>query len=300
MDVIPYGGWARCAHLKSGDLEALVTLEVGPRVIRFGRPGGPNLLAEYPDHSGRTGEATYRSYGGHRLWVAPEEPSVTYEPDNDPVEVAERDNFLWFAKAAGPLGLRREIGLSLCEGRALALRHRIVNQSVAPRLLAPWCVTVMAPGGECAFPQAPYRPHPEALLPARALVLWPYTRMGDPRWTWGDRAIRLRQREEGLPQKAGASVEQGLAVYANAGELFVKRFPFDSDAVYPDLGCNFEVFTRWNMLEIESLGPLVHLAPGTAVEHRETWYLLPGSALPDDDDALGDLLDGVAESCPLL
>lgn len=295
---MPYGGWRRCARLVGDGVEAIVTLEVGPRIIRFGREQGKNLLVEYPHQLGLTGGAEYRSYGGHRLWVAPEDPEVTYEADNEPVEAEERDGWSWFWAAAGKSGIRRGIGLGF-QGPALRVRHVVENQGLAPRELAPWALTVMAPGGECAFPQPEHRPHPEALLPARPLVLWPYTDMADPRWTWGRRAVRLRHDAGGGPQKVGAHVEQGLAAYALSGEVFVKRFTHNPDAAYPDFGCNFETFTRHDMLEVESLGPLCRLAPGESVEHLETWYLHRGS-LPTEDDELGEMLDRIAAECPML
>jgi hypothetical protein len=34
--------------------------------------------------------------------------------------------------------------------------------------------------------------HPENLLPTTSLVLWQYTHMSNPRWTWGSQYILLR------------------------------------------------------------------------------------------------------------
>ena len=63
--------------------------------------------------------------------------------------------------------------------------------------------------------------------------------------------------------------------YLNGGTLFVKRFTFQEGKPYPDQGCSFETFTNEDMLEIESLGPLVKLAPGDSVELLERWELFP-------------------------
>src|SRR5947209_869066 len=86
MEIVSYGGWDRCARIVSGQIEMIVTLEVGPRIIRLGQIGGPNEFVEYPDEMGKRGGDEYRSYGGHRLWIAPEEMPKTYFPDNAPVE----------------------------------------------------------------------------------------------------------------------------------------------------------------------------------------------------------------------
>ncbi|MBL8087925.1 MAG: hypothetical protein JNM85_07645 [Chthonomonas sp.] len=301
MEIIPYGGWSRCARLVSGDVDAVVTLEVGPRVIRFGRVGGPNEFVEYERHRGMTGGDQYRSYGGHRLWVAPERASVTYEPDNEPVEILEEDGWTSFRAPVGPVGIQKTLSIRPIDSLdGFTIRHALLNSTCESVKLAPWGVTVMAPGGECIFPQAPPRPHTEALLPARPLVMWHYTKMQDPRWTWGDRVVRLRHNIEGDNQKVGACVSQGYAAYANNENLFLKRFAYHDDANYPDFGSNFETFTRTDMLEIESLGGLVTLAPGESTVHWESWYLIPDVVPPRDDSECYEWLEELVSSHGLI
>ena len=54
-------------------------------------------------------------------------------------------------------------------------------------------------------------------------------------------------------------------------------------ATYPDFGCNVELFTNADMLEVESLAPLVTLDPGQETEHVERWFLFKGVTAPADD-----------------
>ncbi len=61
MELVAYGGWNRCARIVAGNTEAIVTLEVGPRIIRYGLIGGPNELVEYSKDMGKTGGDEYRS-----------------------------------------------------------------------------------------------------------------------------------------------------------------------------------------------------------------------------------------------
>lgn len=299
MQIVPYGGWSQCARFTEGSLEVIVTLDVGPRVIRFGFQDGPNELVEYPGAMGLTGGSEYRSYGGHRLWTAPESPERTYEPDNLPVEYSTENGFHIFTTALGATRIRRQMRIR-ADGPPdrVVLEHRVANLSDQPLEIAPWCLTVMAPGGTCVFPQPEPREHSEALLPAAPLVLWRYTDMADPRWTWGRRLVRLRQDAERGPQKVGARIEQGWAAYANHGNLFVKRFPCLPDALYPDFGCNFETFTRHDMLEVESLGPLVVLLPGQYSDHIETWHLMRNFGISDDDARGSEQLRGLVASLP--
>ena len=55
----------------------------------------------------------------------------------------------------------------------------------------------------------------------------------------------------------------------------------------------FEVFVNGVILELESLGPLVDLAPGATVTHEETWHVFSGVSVPDDDEAAHAVLDRV-------
>ena len=75
------------------------------------------------------------------------------------------------------------------------------------------------------------------------------------------------------PQKVGLWVPDGWAAYARNGHLFVKTFDAKENETHPDFNSNVELFTNDEILEVETLGPLVKLAPETAVTHIETWHL---------------------------
>src|SRR6202023_2031426 len=102
-------------------------------------------------------------------------------------------------------------------------------------------------------------------------VLWPFFDFKDPRWTFGSKYITLKQDPKRGPTKIGLAHQLGWVGYLNDGTLFVKRFGYHDGKTYPDHGCNFETFSNEEMQEIESLGPLVRLAPGKTVQHVEHW-----------------------------
>jgi hypothetical protein len=286
--VIPYGGWKRCLRISNGLIELVVTLDVGPRIIRCGFNGDRNQFVEYPEQMGRTGDAEYHSYGGHRLWIAPEERPRTYYPDNLPVEWKHDDNGFHFRPPAETIGFQKEISVRVDSEKPIArIQHRITNRSPQPQRISAWALSVMAAGGTAVFPHEPFRPHSEQLLPARPLVLWSYTDMTDRRWKWGKELISLAQ-DAGLdsPQKIGAFNTPGWAAYVNVGQLFLKRFPADPKQSYPDFGCNCEFFTNKKMLELESLSPLKTLAQGEFITHEEEWLLAKDISLDGSDDSL--------------
>jgi len=183
-------------------------------------------------------------------------------------------------------GIQKEIEISI-QNKAVHLTHRLINHNPWAVELAPWCLSVMAAGGRALVPQEDFIPHPDVLTPARPLVLWHFTRMNDPRFTWGDRLIQLREDSQfSSKQKFGIRNAQGWAAYELGKDLFVKAIQFIPEATYPDMGCNCEFFTMPGFLEIESLGPLVKLEPNVGIDHIERWWVIPNVELPKDEASL--------------
>jgi hypothetical protein len=271
-----YKGWKNNLTLSNGTVELVATLDVGPRIIRYGYVGGENVLKEYADQLGKAGEKDWQIRGGHRLWHAPEHPQRTYFPDNATVEAKELGGgaIRLIAPPETPFGVQKELDVKLDgTGTKVTLNHRIKNISSWAIDLAPWSLTVMAPGGVEIIPLPKKVGHGESLLPAQSLVLWSYTDMKDPRFAFGSKYITVRHDAKGKATKIGLWHSEGWVGYLRSGLLFVKRFDRQPGATYPDFGCNFETFTNEDMLEVESLGPMTKLEPGTAIEHSEVWEL---------------------------
>lgn len=283
---IVYRGWQNCYRLSNHQVDLIVTADVGPRIIRFGFVGQPNQFKEFEGEVGKTGGDEWRSYGGHRLWHAPEAMPRSYAPDNYPVEIKIVDAGLHAIQPVeAQTGIQKEMEIFLDEDAAhVMVLHRLRNLGVWSVELAAWCLTVMEPGGTAIMPLPPRGSHPENLLPTSILALWAYTDLTDPRLTWGRQHLLVRQDSHTPePLKIGASVPDGWVAYARVGQLFVKKFEYQPEAIYPDMGCSFEVFTNHEMLEIETLSPLVYLDPGDELEYYEDWYLLNDVKTPKND-----------------
>ncbi len=289
VETVEYKGWAHNLRLASADAELIITLDVGPRVISYRPAGGVNVFKEMADQLGKSGEAEWQMRGGHRLWAGPEDLTRTYALDNGPVTYKEigPGAVRITQPPDAPYGVQKEIDLTLgAKGTRVTAVHRITNVGDKPTELAPWALSVMAPGGLEIIPLPPKRPHPGPPKNARSpadyaadqkLILWPFFDFTDPRWTFGRRYITLRQDPKASgPTKIGLAHRGGWVGYLNGGTLFVKRFGYEEGKPYPDGGANFETFTNADMLEVESLGPLTRLAPGAKVELREEWELFPG------------------------
>ncbi len=295
LSLLPHAGWNHNARLANADVELIVTLEVGPRVISYRRLGfpagderGENVLKQYAEQRGGRGESEWKIRGGHRLWVAPEDEGITYALDNGPVahEFHGENTLHLILAAAAPHWVEKRLTLTLdATGPGVTLFHEIVNRGSAPLHVAPWALTVMAPGGVGVVPQPPLGEHPRDLLPNRRLVVWPYSDLTDPRLRLGPELFTLRQTADGKPLKLGLNHAAGWAGYLLGRRFFAKTVSHDPGAVYPDDGCNFETFTNDEMLEVETLGPLRALAPGEAAAHVERWTLHAFDEAPDTTDA---------------
>lgn len=286
MEKIKYHGWQRVYRMANDKVELLVLADVGPRILRYGLIGDRNEFHEFAADAGKIGGEKFQSYGGHRFWVSPE-TERTYYPDNFEVEVRTAGNTLVLTapvedKAAPITGLQKSMEITLAPaGTRVTVLHRVTNRSQATTELAPWGLSVMAPGGRAILPLPPRAPiDKDHLLPESLFAVWSYTDFSDPRWRLGAKYVQLFAG----PAPAGRFKEQMGGIYASAGwgayfrddRLFVKRVRPVPGARYPDHGCNFELYTEAAFLELESLAPLTILQPGQSVEHVEDWMLFEG------------------------
>src|SRR5215510_9639672 len=110
VEKVEYKGWRNCYRVANGEVELIVTGDVGPRIIRFGFVGGQNLFKEYPEQLGKSGEEKFQLRGGDRVWKAPEDPVATWAPDNVVVQISVTGNGLIARAPLEPLThLRKEI-----------------------------------------------------------------------------------------------------------------------------------------------------------------------------------------------
>ena len=288
-----YKGWQNCYRVSNGQIELIVTGDVGPRVIRLGFVGGQNLFKEFADQMGERGEAKFQLRGGDRVWKAPEDPVATWAPDNVAVEIRPTPSGLIARAPVEPLtSLQKEIEISMsASANEVTVTHRITNRSLFSLEFSAWALTMMAPGGLEIVSFPPRGHHPANLEATNPLTMWAYTNLADPRWKFTRKYLTLRQDAANAdPQKLGTFSPDTWAAYLLNREVFIKRATADPSKTYTDFGCSLETFTNNEFLEIETLSPLTKVAPGKSVENVEHWSLHRNIALPaitdDDIDAV--------------
>jgi hypothetical protein len=129
-----------------------------PRVLRYAFRGGDSLFAEVPELVTETPLGTWKPWGGHRLWVAPELMPGSYAPDNDQISDEEKgENSIDLHQPVDKVGIRKTMRVRLASSDTqVEVLHRITNRNAWPICVAPWASTVMRGGGMTILPQSPF------------------------------------------------------------------------------------------------------------------------------------------------
>lgn len=282
---IAYGGWKRNLRIQGRTTELVITLDVGPRIIRYAYPDAANVFAELPEQIGGTGEKEWQLRGGHRLWTAPE-AEHSYDLDNEPVtwkKLGECSVEITQPPSKA-FGFQKSLKVELHENETVKITHRLTNIGAKPLDLTPWALSVMAPGGMAVIPQPAKDFHPtefpegrktkmEDFQANREFVLWSYTNLTDGRYGFSNHFLRVTHHPEKPATKIGLKLPTGWVAYQNRDYVFAKHFGYDPALPYPDRNSNFELFTNPAILELESLAPALPLGAGVTREHVEHWVL---------------------------
>lgn len=276
--------WGKCVKISNGEIEIVVTVEFGPRIIRLAKVDGPNELLE--DIAGKAyveseelekywGSYRWQNMGGHRLWHSPEDMPRTYIPHDLPITYEVLENGVTTSVDVEKIGIRNVMTATMTDNGDITISHYATNISRWPMEFAPWCITVLEQGGLEIIPTSK---KDTGLLSNRTLMMWPYTNAKDSRFDMDNKYIYMTTSHEGDENnvnafKIGINNEDGFAMYFNHNNLFVKKFDYIENATYPDNGCNFETYTNFEILEMESLGTITKLNPGETLKHVEKWNL---------------------------
>lgn len=279
--------------LASKNLELIVTTAVGPRVISFrsvksAKAG--NVFLQFPRDEQRANGFYFR--GGHRLWHSPEDLVRTYQPDDEPVAIKPLPKGVALAqRPEEKTGLQKAIKLELSGENTVKVTHALTNQSLWAVECAAWALTMFRPGGYGVLPLLPKGSHEDGdLLPNYTVVPWTFTDLSLPVWEMHRDFIGINVGKAKSAQKLGISNYPGWSAYWLDGVTFVKYAAVNTSAKYSDLGCAFETFTNGEMIELETLSPMVNLQPKESVTHIEYWTLLDGLPKPSTDAAFNDSL----------
>ena len=175
----PYGTDRAPITVRIGSYRLEAATGFGPRLTSLRRDDGSELFAQlsrdvaidFPP------SGTFRFHGGHRLWAAPEIPSITYAPDDHQCDVSAGDDELTITAPADASGFVKQLSVGL-DGNGLAVDHRLTNAAPESASVAAWAITQFRLGGVALLPIAPSVAGDE-FQADRSLVLWSYTVLTD-------------------------------------------------------------------------------------------------------------------------
>lgn len=294
VEKITYKNFGNCLKITNGKIEAVVTLDFGPRIISFSRAGGKNFFYEDikrecvvggEPHNAIFGEGEkWYSYGGHRLWLSPEDLPLTYYPDNEPVsynEIAGGVSLTAPAQRVNDVQFKLEIIMEPGKS-SMTVNHYATNVGSRTITKAIWPVTVMDKGGLEIIPQPL---NDTGKLPNRVISLWPYSDMSDERVFFGKKYITLRQDPTvSSAFKVGINNDRGWAAYLINNQMFVRSYNHNPEGVYPDFGVSYETYTNNTILEMEALAELTAITPGSTAFHSEVFSAFDNVERPDPKD----------------
>lgn len=271
----------RAVAIDNGITELIVTLDVGPRIISLRPFNGFNIMFEdtndviNKDCSAVYGEGKkWHIYGGHRLWLSPEDLS-TYYPDNEQVQYYVENESITFKPAAWEkVNVQPRLKIEFLTDNTISVTHSMTNLG-EERKLCLWALTVMKSGGEMTFELSK---EDTGLLANRNIVLWPYSSIKDERLSLTDDKIVLKSSVEvPEPYKIGAFNKHINATYQltenGKTQVFNKKVQGYVSANYPDFSCNFESYCNGYIHEVETLSNIAKVAENGVLFHKEIWSI---------------------------
>lgn len=283
-EVESFKDYGRCVSISNGIIEAYVTVDIGPRIIKFGYVGGQNFMCDDRVGLGSQSNKVYTDFfgegkkwenlGGHRIWLSPESFPETYAPDDRKVDYEVTESGAIFTALEDiEIGIRKSMEIKMDpDDTNIQVTMKVKNTSQKEKEFAIWALSVCASGGTLIVPM---NTNDTGLLSNRIISVWPYTDMSNDRIYWGKKYVTLRQDTEAkVPIKLGFDLNCGMAYYVKGDEILYKNYSTNHpNGVYPDGGCSFETYTNDIMLEFETLAELKKVAPGEVSEHTEHWSL---------------------------
>lgn len=298
-----YLDYGKVLAISNGVIEAYVTIDVGPRIIRFGFIDGQNIMCdnraviapkedkEFCDFFGEGKK--WEILGGHRIWTSPESYPNSYYPDLDPVKYEITPcGAIFTPNAEIENGMQKCLEIKMDPDDAnMHVTMRVTNIAPAPQEFSIWGLTVSACHGTLIVPM---NNNDTGLLHNRNISVWPYTNLADSRVHFGKRYVTLRQ-DINMQQafKLGFDLNNAEAYYCLGDDVFRKSYEtHHSTEKYPDNGCSFETYTNSGFIEVESLSPLKKVASGETVSLTEHWSMhkKPRDVEWGNDDSIDEML----------
>lgn len=274
---INYAGWDDCVYLSNGVFEAVVSTQVGPRILRYSRVGGPNLFYLDQYAAGMTEELkVWRLYGGHTFDFYIDDKKIL-QPENAPVGVRLEASSMHFdPMPMGDTGITKQISIRMCRRGGLEVKETLTNTSDAPINVTAAATTNLMPGGVAALPAT-----------SEAAVRTPREEADMRRTRFGKELCLVSQDlVKGGEFALDFAADKRWCGYFNQGCMFIVTTP-DEDTFD---NVNIGVAATPERVAITTYSNPVTLQPGESHTHVEVYNIFIEKATPaTEEEALEGL-----------
>lgn len=242
----------------TGELELIVGISSGPRILSLRHIGYENLL--YQDTTNfRVGD--WRIYGGHRFTVAPE-TDESYYPDNEPCQTELINSALLIVARERSSGIQLSLLISETDdGGGFDIQHLLNNKGKEEWVGALWAITCVPRSAQVS-----------TTCSTSAINFWPGT---DPsNWQQVNQQIMIKP--GGFRGKAGwHQAPVSLTALQNQGTLIIQHSEISTPKECVDKGSNVEVFVCPDFIELETLSKQLVIPAGQSGQHLQQWKIFP-------------------------
>ena len=296
-DWIDYAGYAGCVLLENDHTRVVLGPLCGGRILEYSWEGRNALYLNAGQNgwdrssgTGRIDPCAGRFDVGPEM-VIPKHPDLWLGSWEAEITGPRQARMTSVKDKATGLQLVREFVLDASSSH-LICTQKMVNVSQDTQRCCHWSRTLAKGNGICLVPLTPYSRFPAHYVmygPGRVMDYRPK----DPNIRVRDGFLEIL----GTPErpKLGIDSYEGWLCYLMPGDLmFVKRFPTYPDRVYGEMAAY--TISIWYykdlMCELEPIGPLERIAPGSSASFTEEWWLVP-YPFPDQRDGVD--LEAVAQ-----
>lgn len=272
--VIPYAGWKNCIHITNTVFEAVITADVGPRIVRFSRVGGPNMLWLDEFTAGQTEETkTWRAYGGHSF-DAIVDGDLYLPPENEPLEYELTADGVKFHDVQKN-GVTKTIAIRMCRRGGLEIKETLTNTGSESHTVVVNGNTLLHGGGVAAMP---LKKEDEVCCGS----VCPKVQRGE------NLSLIAHDESEANGYKLLFGLEELWCGYFSKGNLFIMTSP-KMEEPYAD-GVNLALEASPRRFRMSSYSPEKVLQPGESVLHTEVWNIFTGMPSPDSEEKAAAML----------
>ena len=271
--------FGHCALLTYEDIEIVVTLDYGPRIVSAKRGNNHNLIYNGED-------LQFQRNHGHKMRITIEKSTNAVYCDDFPVRYSPMSDGVSFIQTLNEpvqLELSMDVVFDTDIGDFMVV-HSVYNKSKEDVKLSIYTETPFCIEGFVFIPQSNIR---ETDRPSRVVSLWDNCRWDDIRLFIGDQYITVHSDAFGKDDegdfrliggdfgksrlKIGTNNTAGFCGYIENGYSLIKRYVHNRNALYPFTSCSAFATVNEDYLSIQNTSPFYMIGPGESARHIESW-----------------------------